>query len=61
VVAWDEEFAEAPGSVLYKYTWVGSIIPLNAELYSKWQWSRAIYHFHGAFGDLVEVEVIGTM
>ena len=34
VVAWDEEFAAAPGTVLHKYTWVGSIIPLTAETYS---------------------------
>lgn len=61
VVAWDEEFAAAPGTVLYKYTWIGSIIPLTAETYSEWQWSRALYHFNNAYGDLVNIQIIGNV
>ena len=63
MVAYDEEFSGAGGDVLYKYTFVGSIIPLNAELYNEWQWDRALYHFNDVddgFGTYVEVHMVGT-
>lgn len=61
VVAWDEEFAGAPGTLLYLYIWSGGILPLDAQKYSDWQWSRVLYHFHNAWGTYVNIEIIGTV
>jgi len=62
VVAWDEEF-QAHGDALdfYKYTWVGSIVPLDAKQYSDWQWSRALYWFHKNFGKYKHIKIIGYL
>lgn len=61
VVAWDEEFAGASGTLLYLYIWSGGILPLDAQEYSDWQWNRVLYHFHNAWGTYVNIEIIGTV
>ncbi len=57
VVAWDEEFAEH-GYMMY--VWSGGVVPLGEESYVDWQMSRALYWFHGTFGEYVEIDVIGS-